>query len=95
MELEAGLEGLLHISELADDKIDKPEDVVKEGDEIEVKVLRVEAKDRKIGLSRKNLYGGVTEEEIAESAKEKPRDLRGGTGAGGPLFTLPETDQPQ
>jgi small subunit ribosomal protein S1 len=95
VELEAGLEGLLHISELADDKIDKPEDVVKEGDEIEVKVLRVEAKDRKIGLSRKNLYGGVTEEEIAESAKEKARDLRGGTGAGGPLFTLPEADQPQ
>src|SRR5262249_26989046 len=82
VELEPGIEALLHISELADDKIDKPEDVVKEGDEIEVKVLRVEAKDRKIGLSRKNLYGGVTEEELAGEAakdKEKPRELRGGT----------------
>src|SRR2546423_14124389 len=39
VELEAGLEGLLHVSELADEKVDNPEDVVKAGDEIEVKVL--------------------------------------------------------
>jgi small subunit ribosomal protein S1 len=66
VELEQGLEGLLHISELADGKIDNPEELVKVGDEIEVKVLRVDAKDRKIGLSRKNLHGGVTEEELAK-----------------------------
>src|SRR5947209_19514871 len=53
VELEPGLEGLLHISELSDGKVDSPEDVVKVGDEVEVKVLRVDAKDRKIGLSRK------------------------------------------
>ena len=46
-----GLEGLLHISELSDDKVESPEEVVKVGDEVEVKVLRVDAKDRKIGLS--------------------------------------------
>jgi small subunit ribosomal protein S1 len=93
VELEQGLEGLLHISELADEKIENAEDIVKVGDEIEVKVLRVEAKDRKIGLSRKNLYGGVTEEELAEaeSKESKPaRELRGGTGAAGPLFSMPE-----
>ncbi|GHT15081.1 hypothetical protein FACS1894170_12540 [Planctomycetales bacterium] len=39
--LEDDLEGLLHISELADYKVDNPEDVVKIGDEIEVKVLRL------------------------------------------------------
>src|SRR5713226_717049 len=55
VELEPGLEGLLHISELADHKVESPEDVVKVGDEIEVKVLRVDAADRKIGLSRKRL----------------------------------------
>ncbi len=43
VELEPGLEGLLHISELADHKVESPEDVVKVGDEIEVKVLRVDA----------------------------------------------------
>src|SRR5205814_260845 len=53
VELERGLEGLLHISELADHKVEAPEDLVKVGDELEVKVLRIDAADRKIGLSRK------------------------------------------
>src|SRR6266404_5732768 len=97
IELEPGLEGLLHISELSDDKIENPEDLVKVGDELEVKVLRVEAKDRKIGLSRKNLHGGVTEEEAAAAeaaAKAEPkRELRGGTGQSGPLFQMPAEEK--
>jgi small subunit ribosomal protein S1 len=96
VELEPGLEGLLHISELADQKIESPEEVVKVGDEIEVKVLRVEPKDRKIGLSRKNLYGGPEETEETEDAAfaggMPKRELRGGTGSGGgQLFTMPES----
>src|SRR5579883_2295967 len=55
VELEQGLEGLLHISELSDDKIESPEEVVKVGDEVDVKVLRVDVKDRKIGLSMRNV----------------------------------------
>jgi len=39
VELEEGLEGLLHISELADKKVDSPEEVVKVGDEVEGKIL--------------------------------------------------------
>lgn len=72
IELEQGLEGLLHVSELSDEKVENAEDVVKVGDELEVKVLRVDAKDRKIGLSRKNLYGGVTEEELAAHVANLP-----------------------
>lgn len=53
VELEPGLEGLLHISELADHKVDSPEEIVNVGDEIEVKILRVDRGERKIGLSRK------------------------------------------
>ena len=105
VELEQGLEGLLHISELAEEKVETPEDVVKVGDELEVKVLRVDAKDRKIGLSRKNLHGGVTEEELAAAGvapdeeptaeKAKPqRELRGGTGAAGPLIQMPDAEAP-
>src|SRR6516165_7623850 len=69
VELEPGLEGLLHISELADHKVESPEDVVKVGDEIEVKVLRVDEADRKIGLSRKQLLaaGDEREGETAET----------------------------
>jgi small subunit ribosomal protein S1 len=53
--LEDGLEGLLHISELSDDKVENAEEVVKVGDPLEVKILRVDTDERKIGLSRKQV----------------------------------------
>jgi len=53
VELEDGLEGLLHISELADRKLESPEEIVKSGEELEVRIIRVDAKERKIGLSLK------------------------------------------
>lgn len=51
VELEPDLEGLLHISELTDRKIKNPDEVVAVGDTVEVKILRVDQKERKIGLS--------------------------------------------
>ena len=95
VELEPGLEGLLHISELADDKVESPEDIVKVGDEIEVKILRVDPAERKIGLSRKRLGEegdeGAPVEETATDPSGKPRELRGGTGSGGgQLINMPE-----
>jgi small subunit ribosomal protein S1 len=98
VELEPGLEGLLHISELSDHKVDSPEEVVKVGDEIEVKVLRVDPKDRKIGLSRKNLHSGRAHDEEEAAAAPTPtrpaRELRGGTGSGsGQLITMPESEK--
>jgi small subunit ribosomal protein S1 len=60
VELEQELEGLLHISELADHKVENPQDVVKPGDEIDVKILRVDKADRKIGLSLKRAQWGDT-----------------------------------
>src|ERR1044072_6883744 len=94
VELEPGLEGLLHISELADHKVESPEEVVKVGDEVEVKVLRVDTADRKIGLSRKRLGEPVEEEAEEAAAPEKAREkreLRGGTGSGsGQLFQMPD-----
>ena len=66
--LENGLEGLLHISELADEKIENAEDLVKVGDEIEVKVLRVDTEERKIGLSKKRVTW--TDEDEARAAEE-------------------------
>src|SRR5438552_16255210 len=86
VELEPGLEGLLHISELSDQKVESPEEVVKVGDDIEVKVLRVDPADRKIGLSRKrigwesdDLEEGTEEDTGTPSGKPRP-ELRGGTG---------------
>lgn len=51
VELEPELEGLLHISELSDQKVESPQDIVNIGDEVEVKILRVDTDSRKIGLS--------------------------------------------
>jgi small subunit ribosomal protein S1 len=70
IELEPELEGLLHISELADHKIDKPQDVVKVGDEVEVKILKVDTEARKIGLSLRRVRWAA-EEQAAESGKRR------------------------
>ena len=66
VELEPGLEGLLHISELADHKVDSPEEVVNVGDDIEVKILRVDRAERKIGLSRKKAHWSKEDGEEGE-----------------------------
>jgi len=68
VELEKDLEGLLHISELADHKVDKPQDVVKVGDEIEVKILKVDTDARKIGLSLRRVQWAAEDQE-----KEPPQ----------------------
>ena len=84
----------MHISELSDQKVENPEDVVNVGDELEVKILRVDTEDRKIGLSRRRVEWNE-EKEAAENAKEAaaaasksdPSDLKGGLGASGPLIS--------
>jgi small subunit ribosomal protein S1 len=80
VELEPDLEGLLHISELADHKIDKPQDVVKLGEEVEVKILRIDPESRKIGLSLRRARWAA-EEHAAEAAK--PEDQPADTLLGG------------
>jgi small subunit ribosomal protein S1 len=51
VKLENDLEGLLHISELSDSKIASPEEVLRPGMKVEVRVIRVDTEERKIGLS--------------------------------------------
>ena len=94
VQLEQGLEGLLHISELSDQKVENPETLVKVGDELEVRILRVDTAERKIGLSRK--FNAPLPEEgeeggaAAGGSPTAPREeLKGGTGSGsGPLFSM-------
>ncbi len=50
-----GADGLIHISELSWDSVEKPEDVVQLGQELDVYVLRVDAEDKKIALSLRRL----------------------------------------
>ena len=51
VELGDNLEGLCHVSELSDDRVNKPEDAVQLGQEMDFKILRIDAENRKIGLS--------------------------------------------
>jgi small subunit ribosomal protein S1 len=49
--VKGGLEGLIHLSELSYDKIDVPSDVVREGQEVEVKIIKIEEERKRLGLS--------------------------------------------
>lgn len=71
IELEPDLEGLLHISELSDEKIDKPQDVVNIGDELEVKILRVDTDARKIGLSLRRVQWAAENEQGEKLSSEE------------------------
>src|SRR4051794_15336343 len=84
VELEPGLEGLLHISEISDQKIEKPEDQLKVGQELDVKILRVDSDERKIGLSLKRAQWAQDEEKREEARSERAvkRGLRGGLEGG-------------
>jgi small subunit ribosomal protein S1 len=76
IELEPDLEGLLHVSELADHKVENPHDEVNIGNEIEVKILRVDPQERKIGLSKKRADWAT--EDGAKPVAGKAKARRGG-----------------
>jgi len=76
VELEPDLEGLLHISELADHKIEKPQDIVKLGEEIEIKILRVDTEARKIGLSLRRVQWAAEEQASRSEHKQTETDVQ-------------------
>jgi small subunit ribosomal protein S1 len=67
VELETGIEGLIPISELADERVEKPGDVVNVGDKVNALVMSIDKDDKKIALSKKNAsnadLGGYSKEE--------------------------------
>ncbi len=105
VQLEDDLEGLLHVSELADHKVEHPENMVAVGQDLEVRILRVDTGERKIGLSRKtesvkdvettSVSSSGDADSSAAAAKPREREeLKGGTGTGSvPLFTLGGGDE--
>ncbi len=82
VELEPGLEGLVHISELDHKRVNKPTDVVRPGQQVKVRVLELDAEKRRIALSIKQADAGYAMPEPAtiETRPSKPRKtkLRGG-----------------
>ena len=80
--LENGLEGLFHISELADHKVENPEEIVKVGEKIEVKPPS-RSDERKIGLSRKRVTWSEDEGVEAGAAASSSGGSNGGSSGGG------------
>ncbi len=62
-EILPGVDGLIHISQIADKRIGKPEDVLSEGQEVQVKITDVDAENKRISLSIRALLEPATEEE--------------------------------
>lgn len=61
VEIEPGIDGLCHISELADERVEKATDIIKSGDEVEVMVLDVDPVERRISLSLKAARDGTSD----------------------------------
>ncbi len=85
VELEPGIEGLIHISELAPQRVRRPSDVVQPGQEVQTLVLRVDPAQRRISLSLKAALPKESEKEQKEEVKKNQarrtkRNLRGGIG---------------
>lgn len=72
--LEDGIEGLVHISEMSDDRIQHPRDVLAEGDTIHARIIRIDPARKRIGLSlRKNPGdGAVADEGNAPATGDEP-----------------------
>jgi len=81
VELEAGVDGLLHVSQMSNRPIASPADLVNVGDELTLMVIRVDPHERRIGLSLKDLAATIVEEPQHEGrgrGKGGGRKRRGG-----------------
>ena len=72
IELEPGVDALLHVSQIANNHVEKPSDVLKTGEEVTAKVVDFNAETKKISLSIKALLAGTEEKE--EKASDDSED---------------------
>lgn len=95
VELGDELEGLCHISELSDERVNRAEDVVQLGQELDFKILRIEADTQKIGLSHRAVG---KEDEPQVDTKVYTTEAKGGMASLGELANLKfgrEPEQPK
>lgn len=79
IEIEKGLEGLIHISELSDKPIKSPEDAVKPGDEVKAKIIKILADEQRIGLSIKELGSHEEKTDFEQYKKEEKENQKAPT----------------
>ena len=84
VQLEDGIEGLVHISEMSNERVRSVGDVVKVGEVVQVRVLSVDTEQRRISLSMKSDDAdavpeiSIEEQSPAKAARRRKRELRGG-----------------
>ena len=76
VELEEGIEGLIHISQLSNERVDKPSSLFKVDDELEAIVVQVDSRERRIGLSIKALKQHEEREEMQAYLKREHEAAR-------------------
>lgn len=69
VELEGGVDGLVHISQLSDDHVERVKDAIKVGQEVEARIVRIDTEGRRIGLSMKSDGGEDTDFELPDEYK--------------------------
>ncbi|HYN84409.1 MAG TPA: 30S ribosomal protein S1 [Pyrinomonadaceae bacterium] len=84
VELDEGLEGLCHVSELSDERVERPEDVAKVGQEMDFRILRIEQESKKIGLSAR----AARHDEPVVETKQYSSEARGGMASLGELADI-------
>ena len=84
VELAEGLEGLCHVSELSDERVERPEDAAQLGQEMEFRILRIEPETKKIGLSHR----AAKHDEPVADVKSYTTDAGGGMASLGELAGL-------
>jgi small subunit ribosomal protein S1 len=77
VEIEEGIEGLCHVSELSDERVEKPEDTVQVGQMMQFKILKLDPAQKKIGLSAR-----------AVGKDNDPEDVRSYQDSGSGMATL-------
>jgi small subunit ribosomal protein S1 len=75
LEIEEGVEGLVHVSEISEDKVKNMQEVSRVGEELEVLIISIDKRNRKIGLSLRELLQNQEEQNI--------QDYMQGQGASG------------
>ena len=73
--IDEGVEGLIHVSQLSTERVDKPASLYKVGDEVEAEVVSIDLNDRKIGLSVRALRRSEERQEMESYLK---REKEGG-----------------
>ena len=78
VELSNKIDGLIHISQLSRDHVDKVKDVLKIGDEVEARVIKVDTDERRIGLSIKAVTDNFSEADLKAAEEEFTAALKPG-----------------